>query len=41
VRKATERIVAAERAALALTPGEQAMLAELLHKVACAREPRS
>jgi DNA-binding MarR family transcriptional regulator len=41
VRKATERIVAAERAALALTPGEQAMLAELLHKVACARAPRS
>jgi DNA-binding MarR family transcriptional regulator len=41
VRKATERIVAGERAALALTPGEQVMLAELLHKVACAREPRS
>jgi DNA-binding MarR family transcriptional regulator len=37
VRKATERIVAAERAALALTAGEQAILAELLHKVACAR----
>lgn len=41
VRKATERIVAAERAALALTAGEQAILAELLHKVACARETRS
>jgi DNA-binding MarR family transcriptional regulator len=40
VRRATERIVAAERTALALTPGEQVMLAELLHKVACAREPR-
>lgn len=38
VRKATERIVAAERVALALTAGEQAILAELLHKVACARE---
>jgi DNA-binding MarR family transcriptional regulator len=38
VRKATERIVAAERSALALTAGEQAILAELLHKVACARE---
>jgi DNA-binding MarR family transcriptional regulator len=37
VRKATERIVEAERAALALTAGEQAILAELLHKVACAR----
>jgi DNA-binding MarR family transcriptional regulator len=37
VRKATERIVDAERAALALTAGEQAILAELLHKVACAR----
>jgi DNA-binding MarR family transcriptional regulator len=37
VRKATERIIAAERAALALTAGEQAILAELLHKVACAR----
>jgi DNA-binding MarR family transcriptional regulator len=37
VRKATERILAAEQATLALTPGEQAMLAELLHKVACAR----
>jgi len=38
VRKATERIVTAERAALALSSGEQAILAELLHKVACARE---
>ena len=36
-RKATNRIVAAERAALTLTAGEQAILAELLHKVACAR----
>ena len=41
VRKATERIVAAERAALALSPGEQAILAELLHKVACARDSGS
>ena len=38
VRRATERIVQAERAALALTSGEQAILAELLHKVACARD---
>ena len=38
VRKATERIVAAERAQLALSSGEQAILAELLHKVACARD---
>lgn len=38
VRKATERIVAAERAALPLSTGEQAILAELLHKVACARD---
>lgn len=38
VRKATERIVAAERAAMMLTVGEQAILAELLHKVACARD---
>jgi DNA-binding MarR family transcriptional regulator len=37
VRKATEGIVDAERATLALTAGEQAILAELLHKVACAR----
>jgi DNA-binding MarR family transcriptional regulator len=41
VRKATERIVAAERAAMALTPGEQSILAELLHKVACARDSGS
>lgn len=40
VRNATERIVGAERAALALSAGEQAILAELLHKVACARETR-
>lgn len=37
VRKATQRIVAAESEALPLTPGEQAILAELLHKVALAR----
>jgi len=37
VRKATQRIVAAESAALPLTAGEQAILAELLHKVALAR----
>jgi DNA-binding MarR family transcriptional regulator len=37
VREATMRILVAEKAALALSPGEQAMLAELLHKVACAR----
>jgi len=37
VRKATQRIVAAESATLPLTPGEQAILAELLHKVALAR----
>jgi DNA-binding MarR family transcriptional regulator len=37
VRKATEAIVAAEKTSLGLTPGEQAMLLELLHKVACAR----
>lgn len=37
VRKATQRIVAAESAALPLTSGEQAILAELLHKVALAR----
>lgn len=41
VRKATERIVAGERAALSLTAGEQAILAELLHKVACARERKA
>jgi len=38
VHKATGRILGAESAILALTPGEQAMLAELLHKVACARD---
>jgi len=37
-RKATDRILAAERGALALSAGEQAILVELLHKVACARE---
>lgn len=37
VRKATERIVDTERTTLTLTAGEQAILAELLHKVACAR----
>lgn len=40
VRQATERIVAAERAALSLTAGEQAILAELLHKLACSRDGR-
>ena len=38
VRKATDRILAVESATLALSRGEQAMLAELLHKVACARD---
>lgn len=38
VRVTTSRIVAAEKIALALTPGEQTILAELLHKVACARD---
>ena len=37
VRKTTQLILDAERMALGLTPGEQAMLVELLHKVACAR----
>lgn len=37
VRKATQNILAGEAAALPLTPGEQAILAELLHKVAAAR----
>ena len=41
VRKATSRIVAAENGVLPLTPGEQAILAELLHKVACARESQT
>jgi DNA-binding MarR family transcriptional regulator len=40
VRKATEKIIAAEKEALALTTGEHAMLLELLHKVACARPAR-
>jgi DNA-binding MarR family transcriptional regulator len=40
VRKATQGIVEAERAALsALSTGEQMILVELLHKVACARQP--
>jgi DNA-binding MarR family transcriptional regulator len=38
VRKTTQLIIEAEKAALSLTPGEQAMLVELLHKVACARQ---
>jgi DNA-binding MarR family transcriptional regulator len=39
-RKATQGIVDAERAALsALSAGEQMILVELLHKVACARPP--
>lgn len=37
VRQATRQIQEAERSALPLTPGERAMLLELLHKVACAR----
>jgi DNA-binding MarR family transcriptional regulator len=37
VRKATQKIVEAESATLPLTAGEQAILAELLHKVAMAR----
>jgi DNA-binding MarR family transcriptional regulator len=37
VRKATQKIVAAESQALPLSAGEQAILAELLHKVALAR----
>jgi DNA-binding MarR family transcriptional regulator len=37
VRKTTQLILDAEQVALGLTPGEQAMLVELLHKVACAR----
>ena len=37
-REATKRIVAAERSRSGLTPGEQAILAELLHKIACARQ---
>jgi DNA-binding MarR family transcriptional regulator len=41
VRKATRLIIAAENAVLPLSPGEQAILAELLHKVACARANRA
>jgi DNA-binding MarR family transcriptional regulator len=37
VRKATRRIVTAEGTSLPLSAGEQAILAELLHKVAVAR----
>lgn len=40
VRQATRRIIDAEREALPLTPGEHAMLVELLHKVAAARPAR-
>lgn len=40
VRKATDRILDAEKLALPLTAGERAMLLELLHKVACARPGR-
>ncbi|HVE53473.1 MAG TPA: MarR family transcriptional regulator [Ramlibacter sp.] len=40
VRKATERIIEAEKATLQLSAGEHAMLLELLHKVACARAGR-
>jgi DNA-binding MarR family transcriptional regulator len=38
VRKATQLIIEAEKAALGLSPGEHAMLVELLHKVACVRQ---
>lgn len=41
VRKATRKIVQAEGELLPLTPGEQAILAELLHKVAAARSRAS
>lgn len=37
VRKATEKVLRAESEVLPLTPGEQALLLELLHKVAGAR----
>jgi hypothetical protein len=37
VRKATRRIVTAEGTSLPLSAGVQAILAELLHKVAVAR----
>jgi DNA-binding MarR family transcriptional regulator len=38
VRLATDSILSAEQARLPLTRGEQAILSELLHKVACARQ---
>jgi DNA-binding MarR family transcriptional regulator len=38
-RKATQGIIDAERALSALSAGEQMILVELLHKVACARQP--
>lgn len=38
VRDATQKLVGMEQQVLALTPGEQAILSELLHKVACARD---
>jgi len=37
-RKATDLIIEEERRMFSLTPGEQAILAELLHRVACARD---
>ena len=37
VRDTTQRVLQAERQALGLSMAEQAMLVELLHKVACAR----
>lgn len=40
VKRATEAIVAAEKTALQLTPGEHTLLVELLHKIACARGSR-
>lgn len=40
VRQATARIIAAEKELVPLTPGEHALLVELLHKVACARPAR-
>jgi DNA-binding MarR family transcriptional regulator len=41
VRKATARIIEAEKAALPLSAGERAMLVELLHKVAAARPAKA
>jgi hypothetical protein len=38
LNKATGRIVAAERRVMGLSTGELAILAELLHKVACRRD---